>query len=160
MSDAQNQFKILSDNRKARYNYFLFDKYECGLVLTGTEVKSARTGRIQLQDSFAEVTGNEVWLCNAHFSPYSHGNRANHDAVRRRKLLMHRAEINKLVNKSRDRGFTLVPTKIYLKDGLVKCEIAVAKGKKQHDKRDSERKRDADNEIRAEVGRRKAMLRD
>jgi SsrA-binding protein len=148
------QFKILSDNRHAGHNYLLFERFEAGLALTGTEVKSARTGRIQLQDSFAEIAGGEAWLCNAHFSPYSHGNRFNHEAVRRRKLLLHRQEIEKLQTKTRDKGFTLVPTKIYLKDGRVKCEIALARGKKLHDKRATERKREQESEARAAIGRR------
>ena len=153
MAELEKQFKILSDNRQARYNYLLFEKYEAGLSLTGTEVKSARTGRIQLQDAFAEITGGEAWLCNAHFSPYSHGNRANHDVVRRRKLLLHRDEIDKIHSRTRDRGFTIVPTRIYLKDGRVKCEIALAKGKKLHDKREAERKREDDASARAAVAR-------
>jgi SsrA-binding protein len=154
MAEASNQFKILSDNRQARHNYLLFDRFEAGLALTGTEVKSARTGRIQLQDAFAEIAGGEAWLCNAHFSPYSHGNRANHETTRRRKLLLHREEIDKIWGKTRDRGFTLVPTKVYLKDGRVKCEIALARGKKLHDKREAERKREAEATARAAVTRR------
>src|SRR5687768_7879078 len=153
MAEPEKQFKILSDNRQARYNYLLFEKYEAGLALTGTEVKSARTGRIQLQDAFAEIAGGEAWLCNAHFSPYSHGNRANHDVVRRRKLLLHRVEIDKIHSSTRDRGFTIVPTRIYLKGGRVKCEIALAKGKKLHDKREAERKREDDASARAAIAR-------
>ncbi|MBK5292858.1 MAG: SsrA-binding protein SmpB [Acidobacteriia bacterium] len=155
MATQEGQFKILSDNRQARYNYLLFDRFEAGLALTGTEVKSARTGRIQLQDAYAEIQATEAWLCNAHFSPYSHGNRYNHDTVRRRKLLLHRKEIDKLWSKTRDQGFSVVPTKIYLKNGLVKCEIALAKGKKLHDKRAAERKREHDAEARAAVQRRR-----
>jgi SsrA-binding protein len=98
------QFKILTDNRSARHNFFLSDFLEAGLVLSGTEVKAARTGRINLQDAFAEITGGEAWLVNAHFSPYSHGNRYNHEAMRRRKLLLHRREIDKLTGKTRDKG--------------------------------------------------------
>ena len=150
---SDGQFKILSDNRQARFNYELLDKYEAGLVLTGTEVKAARTGRINLQDAFGEIDGGQAWLMNAHFSPYSHGNRFNHEAVRKRKLLLHGAEIEKIYGKTRDKGFTLVPTKIYLKDGLVKCEIALARGKKNHDKRDSIKKREQEAEAKAAVGR-------
>ncbi len=149
----EKQFKILSDNRQARFNFELMDKFEAGLVLTGTEVKSARTGKISLQDAFAEIGAREAWLVNAHFSPYSHGNRFNHESLRRRKLLMHRQEIEKLYGKTRDKGLTVVPTRIYLKDGLVKCEIALARGKKLHDKRESIRKREQDAEARAAVGR-------
>ncbi len=155
MADTPKQFKVLSDNRQARHNYELLDFYQAGLVLTGTEVKSARTGRINLQDAFGDIVNGEAWLMNAHFSPYSHGNRANHEAVRKRKLLLHKDEIEKIFGKTRDRGFTLVPTKVYLKEGLVKCEIAVARGKKLHDKRDSERKREQEAEARAAVQRRR-----
>ncbi|MBM3814786.1 MAG: SsrA-binding protein SmpB [Acidimicrobiia bacterium] len=155
MSSQQGHFKILSDNRQARYNYELFERFEAGLALTGTEVKSARTGRIQLQDSFAEIAGGEAWLCNAHFSPYTHGNRYNHEAMRKRKLLLHRREIDKLWAKTRDRGLTLVPTKIYLKEGLVKCEIALARGKKMHDKRETIKKREQEAQARAAVQRKR-----
>lgn len=151
-ANDKDQFKILSDNRQARFHFELFDRFEAGLVLTGTEVKSARTGRINLQDAFAEIQQGEAWLVNAHFSPYSHGNRYNHDAVRRRKLLLHRREIDKLFGKTRDQGLTLVPTKVFLKNGLVKCEIALAKGKKLHDKRATERKRENEAEARAAMG--------
>lgn len=151
---SKQQFKILADNRQVRHHYELLDFWEAGLVLTGTEVKSARTGKIQLQDAFAEIDRGEIWLANAHFSPYSHGNRFNHDVMRRRKLLLHKAEIEKLWVKTRDRGLTIVPTKVYLKDGLVKCEIALARGKKLHDKREAERKREQESEARAAAGRR------
>lgn len=151
MATGDSQFKVLSDNRQARFHYELLERFEAGLVLTGTEVKSARTGRINLQDAFAEVQAGEAWLVNAHFSPYSHGNRYNHDAVRRRKLLLHRREIDRLFGKSRE-GLTIVPTKVFLKNGLVKCEIALAKGKKLHDKRATERKRENEAEARAAMG--------
>ncbi|MCC6536058.1 MAG: SsrA-binding protein SmpB [Bryobacterales bacterium] len=153
-SGGESQFKILADNRQARFNYELLDRYEAGLVLTGTEVKAARTGRINLQDAFAEVENGEAWLINAHFSPYTHGNRYNHEPVRKRKMLLHRGEIDKIYGKTRDKGFTLVPTKVFLKDGLVKCEVALARGKKHHDKRESEKKREQEAEARAAVGRR------
>jgi len=146
--------KVLSDNRSAAHNYHLFERYEAGIALTGTEVKAARSGRIQLKDSFAEVAGNEAWLMNAHISQYSHGNRENHEPVRRRKLLLHREEIDKLLGKTREKGLTLIPTKIYLKNGRIKCEIAVGKGKKLHDKRESERAREMDAEARAAMHRR------
>lgn len=146
--------KILSDNRKASHNYQLFDRMEAGLVLTGTEVKAAKTGKIQLQDAFAEVAGGEAWLLNAHISQYSHGNRENHEVVRRRKLLLHRAEIDKLQTKTREKGLTVIPTKLYLKGGRIKCELAIGRGKKLHDKRESEREREANAEARAAIGRR------
>ena len=151
---SENQFKILSDNRQARFNYELLDRYEAGLVLTGTEVKAARTGRINLQDAFAEVEAGQAWLIGAHFSPYSHGNINNHAPVRKRKMLLHRAEIDKIYGKTRDKGFTLVPTKVYLKDGLVKREVALARGKKSHDKRETIKKREQEAEAKAAIGRR------
>jgi len=151
----ESEIKILSANRQAGHNYHLLDRYEAGIALTGTEVKAAKDGKIQLQDSFAEVQGNEAWLLNAHISQYSHGNRENHEPTRRRKLLLHRAEIDKLVGKVREKGLTLIPTKMYLKNGRVKVEFAIAKGKKQHDKRESERKREMDAEARAAIGRRR-----
>lgn len=152
----QSGFKILSDNRQAGHNYHLMDRFEAGLVLTGTEVKSARTGKIQLKDSYAEVVLNEAWLVNAHISHYTHGNRENHEPVRRRKLLLHRREIDKLAGKTREKGLSLIPTKIYLKEGRVKVELALAKGKKLHDKREAERTREQQAEARAALGRRTA----
>jgi SsrA-binding protein len=152
---VESGFKILSDNRQAGYNYHLFDRYEAGLVLSGTEVKAAKSGRVQLKESFAEVVGNEAWLMNAHISEYSHGNRENHEPVRRRKLLLHRQEIDKLMGKTREKGLTLIPTKMYLKNGRIKIEIAVGKGKKLHDKRETLRKREMDAEARAAMNRRR-----
>ena len=149
------KIKILSDNRHASHNYHLLDRFEAGIALTGTEVKSARDGKIQLKDSFAEVSGNEAWLLNAHISQYSHGNRENHEPTRRRKLLLHREEIDKLLGKTREKGLTLIPTKLYLKNGRIKCELAVAKGKKLHDKRETERAREMEAEARAAIGRRR-----
>ena len=146
--------KILSDNRQAGHNYFLLDRFEAGIVLTGTEVKAAKTGKIQLKDAYGDISGNEAWLVNAHISEYSHGNRENHIPVRKRKLLLHRKEIDKLLGQTREKGLSLVPTKIYLKNGKIKCEVALAKGKKFHDKRESERAREADNEAKAAIGRR------
>jgi len=149
------RIKILSDNRFAGHNYYLTDRFEAGIALTGTEVKAAKDGKIQLKDAFAEVQGNEAWLLNAHISHYSHGNRENHEPTRRRKLLLHRAEIDKLTGKVREKGLTLIPTKMYLKNGRVKVEFAIAKGKKLHDKRETERKREAEAEARAAIGRRR-----
>jgi SsrA-binding protein len=150
----ESGIKILSDNRHAGHLYILMERYEAGLVLTGTEVKAAKAGRVQLKDSFAEVVGNEAWLMNAHISQYSHGNRENHEPVHRRKLLLHRNEIDKLLGKTREKGLTLVPTKMYLKNGKIKCELAVGKGKKLHDKRESERTREMESEARAAMHRR------
>jgi len=146
--------KILSDNRKASHNYHLSDRIEAGLVLTGTEVKAAKTGTTQLQDAYAEVSAGEAWLLNAHIGQYSHGNRENHEPVRKRKLLLHRSEIDKLQTKTREKGLTVIPTKMYLKAGRVKVELAVGRGKKLHDKREAERDREADEQAKAAIGRR------
>jgi SsrA-binding protein len=146
--------KILSDNRSAGYNYQLSDKYEAGLVLTGTEVKAAKSGKVQLKESYAEVSGNEAWLMNAHISEYSHGNIMNHSPARKRKLLLHRSEIEKLQAETREKGLTIIPTKLYLKAGRIKIEIAVGKGKKFHDKREAVRAREMQDEAKAEMARR------
>ena len=147
--------KILSDNRSAGHLYFLSDRMEAGLVLTGTEVKAARDGKIQLSDAYGEVAANEAWLMNAHIAQYSHGNIMNHEPVRRRKLLLHRSEIRKLLETTREKGLTVVPTKLYLKHGLIKVELAVGKGKKLHDKRETERNREMESEARAAMRRRR-----
>jgi SsrA-binding protein len=154
LADKDTAIKILSDNRQAGHNYFLLDRFEAGMVLTGTEVKSAKDGQVQLKEAYVSVLGNEAWLINAHISQYSHGNRDNHPPVRNRKLLLHRREIDKLLVQTREKGLALIPTKIYLKHGRIKCELAVAKGKKLHDKRETERARTADAEARAEMRRR------
>ncbi len=148
MQKQPNDIKILAANRQAGHNYFLLDRFEAGLVLTGTEVKSARAGKVQLMDSYAEVRGSEAWLVNAHISPYSHGNRQNHDPVRARKLLLHRQEIDKLLGKTREKGLTLIPTRVYLRSGRIKCELALARAKKLHDKRAAERARTTEAEAR------------
>ncbi|HTS51274.1 MAG TPA: SsrA-binding protein SmpB [Bryobacteraceae bacterium] len=149
------RIKVLGDNRQAGHNYHLLERFEAGIALTGTEVKAAKDGKIQLKDAFCEVQGNEAWLLNAHISQYSHGNRENHEPTRRRKLLLHRAEIDKLLGKTREKGLTLIPTKIYMKNGHIKVEFAVAKGKKLHDKREAERQREMEAEARAAIGRRR-----
>ena len=154
MADKQTTFKILSDNRRAGHEYFLLERFEAGMVLTGTEVKAAKDGKVQLKEAYAAVLNNEAWLVNAHISEYSHGNRENHPAVRNRKLLLHRKEIDKLLGQTREKGLALIPTKVYLKQGRIKCEIAVARGKKLHDKRATERARTAEDEARAEMRRR------
>ena len=150
----RGDFKILSDNRSAGHDYHLLDRYEAGLVLTGTEVKSAKNGKIQLKESYAEVNENEAWLLNAHISEYSHGNIMNHAPVRKRKLLLHRSEIDKLRSETREKGLTIVPTKLYLKGGLIKIEIATAKGKKFHDKREAIKAKEMQAEAKAAIGRR------
>ena len=154
MAGKDSSIQILSDNRQAGHNYFLMDRFEAGMVLTGTEVKAAKDGKVQLKDAYAVVQENEMWLLNAHISQYSHGNRENHPPVRSRKLLLHRREIDKLQGETREGGLSLIPTKIYMKNGRIKCEIAVAKGKKLHDKREAERARTAEDEARAEMRRR------
>jgi SsrA-binding protein len=147
----QPNLKILADNRKARHDYFLLERYEAGIALTGTEVKAARNGQLQLREAHAEIAGNEAWLVNVHIGHYSHGNIYNHPIDRRRKLLLHRREIDKLGGKTREKGLTLIPTKIYLKAGRIKCEIALCRGKKQHDKREAIRTREREAEARAAV---------
>jgi SsrA-binding protein len=152
---VETNIKILNNNRAAGHHYYLSDRLEAGLVLTGTEVKAARDGKVQLKDAFGEVLGNEAWLVNAHISPYAWGNRMNHEPGRRRKLLLHRYEIRKLQETIRERGLTIVPTKLYLKDGRIKVELAVGRGKKLHDKRETERKREAKAEAEAAVAQRR-----
>ena len=154
MAEKDTTFKILSDNRRAGHEYFLLERFEAGMVLTGTEVKAAKDGKVQLKEAYATVLNREAWLVNAHISEYSHGNRENHPPVRNRKLLLHRKEIDKLLGQTREKGLALIPTKIYLKKGRIKCEIAVARGKKLHDKRETERARTAEAEARAEMRRR------
>jgi SsrA-binding protein len=145
--------KIIADNRQAGHNYFLLDRWEAGIVLSGTEVKAARGGKVQLKDAFAEVRDNEAWVVNAHISEYSHGNIANHVPMRKRKLLLHRREIEKLRGQTREKGLSLVITKMYFKGGKIKVEIALAKGKKLHDKRETERTREQNAEARAAMNR-------
>jgi len=148
--------KTLADNRQAGHNFFLLDRYEAGVALTGTEVKAAKAGKVQLREAYASVENNEAWLLNAHISEYSHGNQFNHSPVRMRKLLLHRREIDKLLAATREKGLSLVPTRLYLKNGRIKCEIAVAKGKKFHDKRETERAKTAEAEARDAVRESKA----
>jgi len=143
--------KIIATNRHAYHEYDFIEIHECGVVLTGTEVKSIREGRITLKDSYAIIRQGEAWLVNAHISPYSHGGRLNHDPTRTRKLLMHKSEILKLSGKVREKGLTLVPIKCYLKNGRVKFEIALAKGKKLYDKREVERRKTAEREALAQL---------
>ncbi|ERT06073.1 ssrA-binding protein [Lyngbya aestuarii BL J] len=134
--------KIITDNRKARYLYELLETYQAGIELQGTEVKSIRAGRVNMQDGYALVRNGEAWLINVHISPYETSAYFNHEPRRTRKLLLHRKEINKLIGLVDQKGLTLVPTKMYFKNGLVKVEIAVGRGKKLHDKRDTMKKRD------------------
>jgi SsrA-binding protein len=139
--------KTICQNRKARHNYHILETYEAGMVLKGTEVKSLRAGRANLKDSYARVQDGELWLENMHISPYEQGNRFNHDPTRARKLLMHKGEIMRLWGKTREKGLALVPLRVYFKNGRAKVELALAKGKKLHDKREEIAKRDAEREI-------------
>jgi SsrA-binding protein len=145
--------KTVATNRKARYDYFIEDTFEAGLVLSGTEIKSIRVGRVSLRDSFAMVRDGEMWLMNAHIAPYSHGAHANHEPRRMRKLLMHRREINRIDGKLQEKGFTLVPLRLYLKNNRAKVELGLARGKKQYDKRATLREKETRREIDRAVAR-------
>ena len=149
--------KVLNTNRQAAHNYFFLERFEAGLALTGTEVKALRSGNTNLKDSFATIRNGEAWLLNCHISPYEYGNRQNHDPLRKRKLLLHREEIRRLIGKVEQRGLTLIPTKLYLKNGRIKCEIALARGKKIYDKRETERRKTADREARQAIKYRKIV---
>lgn len=141
--------KVVATNREAYHNYFILETYEAGIQLTGTEVKSIRAGRATLKDGYVRVTEGEAWLMNVHISPYSHGNRQNHDPDRDRRLLLHKREITRLFSKIKEKGLTLIPTKFYFKGNLIKCEIGLARGKKQYDKRETEARRTQEREARA-----------
>ncbi len=147
--------KLITANRKARHDYLIEEIFEAGLALTGTEVKACRAGKANLSDAYAVVRDGEAWLLQCHISPYSHGNRENHDPMRPRKLLLHRGEIQKLADAVARDGRTLVPLKLYFKQGLAKAEIATARGKKAYDKRESDAKRDADRQMQRSLGRRR-----
>lgn len=147
--------KILADNRRARHNYHFVETFEAGIVLSGPEVKSARAGKVQLVDAYASIENNELYLRNAHISPYSHATHWSHEPNSVRKLLVHRHEINRLIGKTREKGLTLIPTKVYLKNGRIKVEIALAKGKQEHDKRDAIRKREQEAEAKAAMANRR-----
>ncbi|GAV21561.1 SsrA-binding protein SmpB [Carboxydothermus pertinax] len=139
--------KVITENRKAFHDYHILEKYEAGISLKGTEVKSIRLGRVNLRDSFARIENGELWLYNMHISPYEQGNRFNHEPKRPRKLLMHKREIMRLFGKTREKGLTLVPLKLYFKGNYAKIELGLAKGKKIYDKREEMAKRDAAREI-------------
>lgn len=140
--------KVIALNKKAWHDYFIEDKLEAGISLTGTEVKSLRRGKVNLQDSYVSIKEGEAWLLQAHIAQYEQGNIYNHEPRRARRLLLHKYEINKLFSKSVDKGFTLIPTKLYFSKGRVKVEIALAKGKKLYDKRETIAKKDAQKSIR------------
>jgi len=139
--------KIVATNRKAKRDYFLFDTYEAGLVLKGSEIKSVRASQVSLAEAYITVDGNEAWLVDAYIAPYEQASIYNHEPRRRRKLLLHKTEIRRLWNQVRKKSMTIIPTKMYLKQGLAKVEIAVARGKKQYDKRQAIAKRDTEREI-------------
>ena len=146
--DKNKSIKIVAENRKARHDYAIHETYETGIALVGTEVKALRAGKANLKDSYAAVTKSaEVYLYNMHISPYEQGNQFNHEPLRDRKLLMHKAEIKKLIGKTREKGFTLVPLKLYFSHGKVKVELALATGKKLYDKRQSLAERAAKRDI-------------
>ena len=148
---VKEEQKVIVTNRAAFHEYHILDTYEAGVALTGTEVKSVRAGQVQLKESYVAVRDGEAWLFNAHVSHYSHGNRQNHDPVRTRKLLLHRREIERLAEEASARGMTLVVTRVYLKNGRVKVEIGVARGKKLYDKRETEMRRTVERETRAQL---------
>jgi SsrA-binding protein len=141
----------IAENRKASHDYHLLETFEAGMVLLGTEVKAIREGRVNLRDSFARVEDGEVYLYNVNISPYSHRGYSEHEPLRRRKLLLHRAEIRKLIGKTVERGMTLVPVRMYFKNGRVKVAVSLAKGKKEYDKRETIKRREADRETRAAI---------
>lgn len=142
MAKKEKAIKIVCQNKQARRNFFIDDTYEAGMVLVGTEVKALREGRANLTDSYAAVKDDEVYIHDMHISPYSHGNRYNHEPRRRRKLLLHRREIRRIYGKTREKGFTLIPLKVYFKNGKAKVEIGIGKGKKLYDKREDLKLRD------------------
>ena len=145
-------------NRAAGHNYFLLERFEAGVALRGTEVKSIREGKANLKDSYGLIKDGEAFLLNLHIGPYSHGNIANHDETRTRKLLLHRDEVRRLLSKTQIKGHTLIPTRLYFRNGRVKCELAVAKGKQDWDKRETERRREADREARSAINANKHRM--
>jgi SsrA-binding protein len=146
--------KVVATNKKARFEYFLLEHFEAGIALQGSEIKSIRAGQASLAESYVRVEEGQAWLMDAHIAPYIQANRFNHDPVRPRRLLLHKKEIHELFDAVRQKGVTIVPTRIYLKDGRAKLEIAIAKGKKMHDKRQEIAKRDAEREMEREFHRR------
>jgi SsrA-binding protein len=150
-ADEKDDTQPIADNRKAFHDYHILETFEAGIALLGTEVKGIREGQANLRDSFARVDGGEVWLFNVHINPYSHRGYVDHDPRRKRRLLLHKAEIRKLIGKTVEKGLTLVPTRMYFKRGKVKVALALAKGKQAHDKRETLRRREIDRETRAAV---------
>ncbi len=154
-SERELAQKHIAENRKAFHDYHILETFEAGIVLVGTEVKAIREGGANLRDSFARVEDGEIWVYNLHINAYSHRGYADHEPTRRRKLLLHRQEIRKLIGKTVEKGMTLVPTKLYFKNGHVKVALGLAKGKQAHDKRESIKKREVDRETRAAVKERR-----
>ncbi len=152
---AEETVKTVATNRKAAHEYFLEDRLEVGIVLKGSEIKSVRAGQVSLREAYVRTDGNEVWLVNAHIAPYEPASGLNHDPTRQRKLLLHRREIDRLYEQVRQRGYTLIPTRLYLKRGRAKMEIALARGKKQHDKRRALAEREAARDMQRALGRRR-----
>ena len=150
-ADEKDDTQPIADNRKAFHDYHILETFEAGIALLGTEVKGIREGQANLRDSFARVEGGEVWLFNVHINPYSHRGYVDHDPKRKRRLLLHKAEIRKLIGKTVEKGLTLVPTRLYFKNGKVKVALALAKGKQAHDKRETIKRREIDRETRAAV---------
>jgi SsrA-binding protein len=144
------EFKVVATNRKAGFEYFLLERFEAGLSLQGSEIKSIRAGQVSLSDAYIRIEANEAWLVEAHIAPYAQANRMNHITKRPRRLLLHKKEIQKLWDAVRLKGVTIIPTRIYIKDGRAKLEISIAKGKNLHDKRNSIAKRDQERELRRE----------
>jgi len=146
-----DNIKIVATNRKAKFEYFLIETYEAGIALQGSEIKSIRAGQISLSEAFVQTDGKEAWLHDAHIAPYEQANRFNHDPVRPRRLLLHKKEIRKLWDAVRQKGMTIIPTRVYLKAGRAKIEIAVARGKKAYDKREAIAKRDRERDTAREM---------
>ena len=144
---AKGQGKVLAQNKKASHDYFIEETIEAGMVLTGTEIKSVRASKVQLKDSYVRIRNGEAWICNMHISPFEQGNRFNHEPLRDRKLLLHKKQIGELVGAVKRDGYTIVPLKMYVKDGYAKLLIGMAKGKKDYDKRDDMRKKEAKREM-------------
>ncbi len=138
---------VICKNKRARFNFFIDETYEAGIVLKGTEVKALRQGKVSLKDSYARIKNEEIYLMDAHISPYTHGNQFNHDPDRPRKLLMHKREIKRLYGKSREKGFSLIPTRMYFKEGRVKVEIGLGKGKREYDKRELLKQKTMEREV-------------
>jgi SsrA-binding protein len=145
--DGRNRDRVVASNRKARHEYFVLESIEAGIVLTGTEIKSIREGKVTLTEAYARIENGELWLIGAHISPYSHGNRQNHDPDRPRKLLVHRSQIADIREATEQKGMTTVPLRMYLKQGRAKVEIGIVRGKKLYDKRDSEAERESRRDI-------------